>query len=97
MRILFERTGGFAGMKLRRMLDSSELPPPEAKVLERLLRRSRFFDLPQELESSSSGADRFHYRVTVETEQGSRTVEAGEAAVPASMRPLLQWLEARGH
>ncbi len=96
MRIFFERTGGFAGLRLQRILNSSELPPSEARRLHRLLQDSHFFDLPQDLESSPRGADRFHYKVTVETEQGSRTVEAGEAAVPASMRPLLRWLETRG-
>ena len=95
MRILYERTGGFAAIKLERIFDSTRLSPTEARHLERLLQKSCFFDLPLELKSTAPGADRFHYKLTVETGQGSRTVEAGESAVPPSLRPLLHWLETR--
>jgi hypothetical protein len=93
MRLFFERTGGFAGMKLRRAFDSDELPPGDARRLGALLRQSRFFELPPELQSSSSHSpDRFHYKLTVENEAGIRTVEASEASVPEEMRPLIDWL-----
>jgi hypothetical protein len=92
MWIRFERTGGFAGRKLQGSLDSSSLPEPQARRLLELLEQSHFFDLPLKLESASPGADRFSYKVTVETESGSHTVEANDAAVPAGLRPLLTWL-----
>jgi hypothetical protein len=92
MRIFFERTGGFASIKLQRTLDSSELAAGEAKRLDSLLKKSRFFELPARLESASPGADRFHYKLTVEDDQGVRTVEASDASVPVELRPLIDWL-----
>jgi len=92
VRVLFERSGGFAGLKLQGSLDSANLSRSEACRLERLLKQSRFFNLPATLRSSSPGADRFNYKVTVETAGTRHTVEASEAAVPAEMRPLLDFL-----
>lgn len=95
MRIVFERTGGFAAIKLRHTLDSRELPPGEVEHLDYLLKRSRFFELPARLESPASGVDRFHYRLTVESNEGLRTVEASEASIPADLRPLIDYLTSR--
>jgi hypothetical protein len=92
MRILFERTGGFAGRKIQGWVDSSALPTPQAQRLTELLAQSHFFDLPLKLPAPPVGADRFCYKVTVETSSGSHTVEAAEAAVPDGLRPLLDWL-----
>ena len=92
MRIFFERTGGFAGRKLTGSLDSSALPALQARRLNKLLEQSHFFDLPVKMESTSPGADRFLYRLTVETENITHTVEACEAALPAEMRPLRDFL-----
>jgi hypothetical protein len=92
MRIFFERTGGLAGIKLKGTLDSATLPLREAHRLQRLLKQSRFFDLPSVLDSERPGADRFNYKVTVETSDGKHTVEAAEAAIPGTMRPFLDFL-----
>jgi hypothetical protein len=92
MRIRIERSGGFAGRKIQGSLDSSALPEPQARRLAELLEQSHFFDLPLRLESPSPGADRFNYKVTVETDSGSHSVEASDAAIPAELRPLLDWL-----
>ncbi len=92
MRIHLERTGGFAGRRVEVSLDSSSLPPTQAKRLRTLIARSHFFDLPIRLTSISDTPDRFHYRITVEEDDKSHTVEAAEAEVPGQMRPLLDWL-----
>ena len=92
MRIRFERTGGFAGRKLQESIDSSSLPEPQVRLLLELLAQAHSFDLPFKLESATPGADRFNYKVTVETESGTHTVEANDAAVPVELRPLLAWL-----
>jgi Emfourin len=60
--------------------------------LGKLLEQSRFFELPDRLAANSIGADRFNYKITVEGESGSHTVEAVDSAVPANLRPLLEWL-----
>jgi len=92
MRIIFERTGGFTGRKIQGLLDSSTLPPPKARKLEKLLEQSRFFELPTLLSSPEPGADRFSYRVTVETDKCRHTVETGDAAIPPALRSLLDFL-----
>jgi hypothetical protein len=92
MRIRFQRTGGFAGTRLELDLDSSTLPPDEARKLEKLLKDARFFDLPEHLRAERSGADRFEYRVTIESAERSHTIQAGEGALPATLRPLLDFL-----
>ncbi|HYK89726.1 MAG TPA: protealysin inhibitor emfourin [Acidobacteriota bacterium] len=92
MRIWFERSGGFAGRKVQGSLDSSRLPESQAQNLAELLKRSHFFDLPQKMRSASPGADRFVYKVTVETDDGDHTIEAAESAVPPDLRPLLDFL-----
>jgi hypothetical protein len=92
MRIQFERSGGFVGRKITGSLDSSVLSHAQALRLKVLLKQSRFFELPSTLESSRPGTDQFSYRLTVESEEGHHTVEAGEAAIPDEMRPLLEYL-----
>jgi hypothetical protein len=92
MHIRFERTGGFAGQKLSGSVDSSELPLAQARRLKDLLKRSHFFELPSILQASVPGADRFNYTVTVESEEGTHTVHASDAAIPGEMRALLDFL-----
>ncbi len=92
MRVLFERSGGFAGIRLQLSLDVDSLPAEDASRLKSLLARSRFFELPEKLTSAGIHPDRFTYRVTVESDQGVQSVEAPESAVPREMRPLLEWL-----
>jgi hypothetical protein len=92
MRIVFERTGGFAGMKLEAAVDEASLTPRQVQRLHRLLDESRFFELPALLEAQVRRPDHFQYRLTVENEYGVRTVQASEDAIPPKMRPLLDWL-----
>jgi hypothetical protein len=92
MKIHFERTGGFAGIKISTSFDAAALPRPQARQLSELMAKARFFELPLKLEASSPGMDRFQYKLTVETEGQARTVEASDSAVPGELRPLLDWL-----
>ncbi len=92
MRVLFERSGGFAGSRLRLSLDVDSLPNEEASRLKSLLERSKFFKLPGKLVSPAGQPDRFTYRLTVESDQGTHSLEAAESAVPGEMRPLFEWL-----
>jgi len=94
MRIMFERTGGFAGLKLKASFEADSLPPREARRLHKLLHDSRFFELPLRLESPASRPDHFLYRVTVEKENCVHSVLASEDAIPGGLRPLLDWLTA---
>lgn len=92
MRIHFERSGGFAGMRLTTTVDTNSLAPEEAGALEEQLHKARFFDLPSSLNASPRGADQFCYRVTVEEGERQHTVELSEAAAPEPLRHLLRQL-----
>lgn len=93
MRLHFVRTGGFAGLRLAATIDTEVLPEEECELLMDELDNANFFELPSVLEAPYGGADRFQYEVTVEREEDQHTVEAGEAAVPENLQPLLQHLE----
>lgn len=93
MRIYFERSGGFAGMRLAATVDSSALDAVEIAQLTQEIEEAGFFDLPPRIEPTGGGVDRFEYRIFVAYEEREATVEFGEAAVPDSLRPLVRHLE----
>jgi hypothetical protein len=92
MRVQFERSGGFAGMRQATTVDTETLPPEEGRQLQALVEAAGFFQLPGEITGSPGGFDRFFYTLTVETEGKRHTVRTGEAAAPASLRTLIDWL-----
>jgi hypothetical protein len=92
MQIHFERTGGFAGLRLTTTLNSATLSPEDAHKLQELIDQAEFFALPPVLTAKTPGADRFQYKLTVETQGRQHTVEVDEGAAPATLRPLLNWL-----
>jgi hypothetical protein len=92
MRIEFERTGGFAGMKLRATIQAEALPPEQAQELASLMAAADFFNLPGAITAPRPGADQFIYRVTVEDAGRRHTVQTSDIAAPETLRPLLQRL-----
>ncbi len=92
MRIEFERTGGFAGMRMATTMQTESLSPEAAREWHMLVEAARFFDLPAVIASPARGADRFVYKLTIEAEAQRHTIEVGEAAVPEALQPLLQRL-----
>ena len=92
MRIQFERTGGFMGLSLGTTVDTESLPVDDAQVLHDAVQSSDFFHLPATVVGTASGADRFHYQLTVEDEAQRHTVEMGESAVPETLEPLIKKL-----
>lgn len=94
MRIDFERSGGFAGMRLMLTLDTESLSPDEARELADMVDVASFFDLPTVIAAPTPGADRFHYTLTVVDAGRHHRVEMGETAVPDALWPLLRRLTA---
>jgi hypothetical protein len=93
MQIYFRRMGGFAGMRLSTTLDSQDLEEGEARALQDEVEQANFFDLPDRLQTSGGGADRFEYHITVALPGKEHSVVVSEAAMPDSLRPLVQHLE----
>lgn len=93
-RIKFERTGGFAGMRIARDLKLDELSEEQASTIIELLDDLDFNELPEQLMSESEAPmpDQFTYVITVETSRGEHTVITGDASAPEKMQELLQLL-----
>jgi hypothetical protein len=92
MRVYFERSGGFAGMLLSTTVNTDSLPNDEALYFQTTIEESGFFDIPDRLMGSEGGADRFHYRLTVEASGREHTVEFSDSATPEALRPLVERL-----
>ena len=67
MKIYFERTGGFMGLRMVASFDTKDLPEEEAATIRELLDEVDFFELPSHLESQTPGMDQFHYVLSVST------------------------------
>ena len=92
MRIDFERTGGFSGMRLAATLDTATLPPDQASTLAGLIAEAHFFDLPAQIPAPPQAADQFHYHVTIEAEGKRQVVDVDEGAASPALQALLQQL-----
>jgi hypothetical protein len=92
IRIVFSRTGGFAGLRVSSVFEPGTLPSSEEDEIRRMVDQSGFFELPTEIAARSPGADRFVYQVTIEEAGKSHSVQVAEAAAPESLKPLLRRL-----
>jgi len=92
MRILFERSGGFANIRFAGDFDLDDLPADQAELLKELLAQADFPSLPDQMLGKSPVPDQFNYSVTVETESWHHTVITGDHSAPENLRPLLQKL-----
>lgn len=94
MRMTIERTGGFAGVSMKKVVDTDTLADHEAKQLRQLVDAADFLRLPTTIPSRSPQPDRFQYQLTVEDNGKRHTVEVGEQAMPGTLRPLVDWMMA---
>jgi hypothetical protein len=90
MRIEYARSGGFAGIQLATTVDTDDLQPGDAALLEDAVASADFFGLPRRLVSAGPGADRFEYHLVVEDGDRRHEVQVGEAMVSDALRPLLE-------
>jgi hypothetical protein len=94
MRVHLERAGGFApsAMRLSHAVDSDELSNEDAAELRTLVADADVAALTSRVRNSPPRPDAFHYRVTVDSDDGRHTVEASDSDMPAALRPLVEWL-----
>jgi|SwirhirootsSR3_FD_contig_31_14187330_length_981_multi_1_in_0_out_0_1 emfourin len=104
MKIRFERSGGFANIRLTADADTDaselifgaarvtrSLSPDETRNLEAMIKAADFFNLSAATRPTE-GADRFQYALTVEAGGKKHTVQTSEASAPAALRPILDFL-----
>jgi emfourin len=91
-RIKFERTGGFAGMRIATDLKLGDLPDDQANTITELLDDLDFRELPEQMMNDKDMPDQFTYTITVETKKWEHTVVTGDASAPEKMQELLQLL-----
>jgi len=91
-RIKFERTGGFAGIRLAADFELGDLPDEQSRTLTALLDDMDFNKLPEQLGSMTAIADGFVYAVTVETQEWKHTVTTGESSSQESLESLINLL-----
>src|SRR5512139_2550561 len=90
MRIEYERTGGFAGIRLAATIDTATLPADQARALQSMIEAAHFFDIAAGIPLPVRGADQFNYHVTIEDGGRRHTVDVGEAAASPELQALLQ-------
>lgn len=92
MKIELVRTGGQGPISRRSVsLDVSQLPETEALKAQQLVASAHFFDLPEKLPSKPM-PDSFDYRISVEQEGHTHTVQMNQSVVPEHVQPLVDWL-----
>lgn len=98
-RIRYERTGGFAGLKLSCTFDLDDLPEEQADKVSELLEELDFFGLPERMLPSHPPVDQFAYKIEVESKKGNHRVLTTDSAAPEKMRELIHLLNhlARGY
>ncbi|MCP6759508.1 MAG: hypothetical protein NHB32_12240 [Fischerella sp. CENA71] len=97
MRISLQRTGGFAGISKKAIVDTANLSSEETQQLSHLLEAVNFFNLPTIINTPSNQADRFQYTLTVEENNQQHTVKVSEAALPGNLKQIIEWINARGN
>jgi hypothetical protein len=82
MKIIVERSGGFAGIVRRGEKDLTALLPEQHAALQKLLEASA----PPV--AAPAGADRFTFRIEMQDEHGTRSLTLPEALMPACLAAI---------
>lgn len=91
--IKYERTGGFAGMRLSADIEPNQLPDEQSRPLLDLLDGMDFDELPEQIMGESSMSDQFTYQITVKTSKWEHTVVTGDASAPDQLQELFRLLD----
>jgi len=93
MKIVFKQTGGFAGLQKVVELDCDKIPDKEALQIKTLISRTAFFDIEQP--AMNAVPDQENYTLSVESNDGSRTMHLSKSDVPDTLQPLVSFLAKR--
>jgi hypothetical protein len=82
MRVRIERRGGLAGLPAVGEREDHELTGAEQAALKELLAK------PPPPQTAAAGADRFHYKVTVEDDKGTNVLDVPEHLMPQALAAI---------
>lgn len=92
-KIKFERTGGFAGIRLVAEIDMDDLPEDQKHEIINLLDEADFDELSEKLTDKNPIPDGFVYSIIVNSREKDYQVVAGESVLPNDLQPLIEILE----
>ncbi|HKJ39349.1 MAG TPA: protealysin inhibitor emfourin [Anaerolineales bacterium] len=92
-KIKFERTGGFAGMRIAAEIKMDDLPDDQKHEIIELMDEADFDELPEKLSGKMPVPDEFVYSIVVNSREKEYQVIAGESALPNDLQPLIEILE----
>lgn len=95
MRVKFRQSGGFAPIFMGCDLDTEALPAGEAEKLRHLIDESGIFNL--ESTRVPGARDVRMYEIAIERDEGDYEITFDQLSVPAKVKPLLEFLQARSH
>jgi hypothetical protein len=81
VKLIVERSGGFAGITRRGERDGSALSPEQLAALRRLLESPGTFP-------PNAGADRFTYRIEVQHDNATKRITVPESAMPQVLKGI---------
>ena len=76
-------------------VDTDELPPEEARELERLVEAAGFFDMPAVSEPPRGAADVIRYTISISSPERSHTVSFTDPVEDPDVQALLEYLETK--
>jgi hypothetical protein len=91
-KIKFERTGGFAGIRITADIELDDLAEDQKREIIELLDEMDFDKLHEKVAGKMPVPDEFVYSFIVEADKREYKVLAGESALPNNMQPLLEIL-----
>jgi hypothetical protein len=80
---------------MKTAVDEKDLAQDEAQKLRQLVEEADFFSLPNKIMPRSPQPDRFQYELRLEEKGRQHTVTVSEEAMPAKLKPLVNWLMER--
>jgi hypothetical protein len=92
LKITFEQSGGFAGLRFSTVIDTDELPSGKGRQLIQMVEAADFFNLPARIVSPRPQPDRFQYKLMIREDGRQHSVTVSEEAMPVSLGPLVKWL-----
>ena len=94
MKIYFERSGGFTGIPVSMTIDTSSLPTKEARIIQKIVEDSHFFELPPTPNKTSraGAADFFQYQITIENSTRKYTVKSDDISIDPKLKLLINLL-----